>query len=142
MGAGEKLWDGFVSIDGHEVSDHCTKGQVTLGKEVFDMSHFGSGAKLRDAIGVEDHSFDFEFLENMAANKIGAIRLAMWQSGGAKTVLFRLDKTNPASAANPEFSIPCILDGGKVSFGGSWSQQQRVPLRLISSGVVTIGIGA
>jgi hypothetical protein len=140
--SGEMLWNGSVSIDGHDVSDHCTKAQVKLGKEVYDLSHFGSGAKLRAAIGLEDHAFSFEFLENMNANKIGAIRLAMWQAGTAKTVIVKLDAASPASAANPEFSIPCILGGGQVTFGGSHGAQQKVPLELVSSGAVTINVGA
>jgi hypothetical protein len=131
-----KLYNGFISINAKDLSTKCQSAQITIGKEVFDLSVMGNAAKVRSAIGLEDHSIQASFLFDVATDMSYLTLYGLWYAGTAQNVVFRLDSA-VASGSNPQFTIPCILDGGKLPIGGKHGDLLKLDVNLISAGALT-----
>lgn len=132
-----KFYNGTLVVDSNNLTAYVKSMKLTLGKEVFDLTVMGNAAKVRSAIGLEDHSLEVSFIEDTAANKVFQTLYAAWAGGTALTVAFKLD-SGAISAANPEFSCDYILDGGKLPIGGQHGQLLMTDVTLISCGAMTV----
>jgi hypothetical protein len=134
-----KFWNGFISVGGHDLTAYCQAAKVTIGKEVFDLTVFGNAAKVRAAIGLEDHTITATFLEDMADGKVYHALTAMYTAGTATDVIFRLESTT-ATATNPQFTVPCILSGGQLNIGGQHGALLKQEVTFVSAGAVSIAV--
>jgi hypothetical protein len=132
-----KLWNGSLTVNSQDLSDHVQSAKITIGKEVFDLSVFGTAARIRSAIGLEEASLALSFLEDVNTNKVYQTLKAMYDAGTGTAVTFKLD-SGAKAATNPSFEFNAILDGGKLPIGGQHGQLLKTDVTLISTGAITV----
>ncbi len=132
-----KLWNGSLTIGGNDLSAHVQSARVTIGKEVFDLSAFGTAARIRAAIGLEEASLQVSFIEDLNTNKVYQSLKAMYDTGTGTAVTFKLD-SGAKSETNPSFEFNAILSGGQLPVGGQHGQLLKTDVTLISTGAITV----
>jgi hypothetical protein len=134
-----KFWNGALTVNGQDLSDHVQSAKITIGKEVFDLTVMSNAAKVRSAIGLEEASLAVSFLEDMESNKVYACNKAMYDAGTGTAVTFKLD-SGAKSETNPSFEFNAILDGGKLPIGGQHGQLLKTDVTYISTGTITVDV--
>ena len=134
-----KFWNGSLTLNAQDLSDHVQSAKLTIGKEVFDLTVFGNAAKVRSAIGLEDASIQVSFVEDMATNEVYQTLKAIYDAGTGTALAFKLD-SGAKAATNPSFEFNVILDGGKLPIGGQHGQLLKTDVNLISTGAITVDI--
>ena len=132
-----KFWNGALTVNGQDLTDHVQSIKLTIGKEVFDLTVMGQAAKVRAAIGLEEASLAVSFLEDMAASKVYACNKAMYDAGTGTAVTFSLD-SGAKDATNPSFEFNAILSGGQLPIGGQHGQLLKTDVTYLSTGVITV----
>lgn len=132
-----KFYNGVLTVNSYDLSSLVQSAKLILGKEVFDLTVFGNAAKVRAAVGLEDHSLPVSFIEDVGSNKVFQTLLAMWQSGVGVPITFKLDSGTTAPG-NPLFSCSYVLSGGQLPIGGQHGQLLKTDVTFVSAGVITI----
>jgi hypothetical protein len=134
-----KFHAGQIICVAKDLSSKCQSAKLTLGKEVFDLTVFGNAAKVRAAIGLEDHSLALSFLEDLAATEVYATLYGMWVTGTGTVWHFKLD-AEVDSATSPRFTCSYILANGQLPIGGQHGQLLKTDVTLISTSVMTFDV--
>ena len=132
-----KFWNGVLTVNSQDLSDHVQSAKLTIGKEVFDLTVMGQAARVRSAIGLEEASLAISFLEDMAASKVYACNKAMYDAGTGTAVTFRLD-SGAKDATNPSFEFNAILQNGQLPIGGQHGQLLKTDVVYVSTGTITV----
>lgn len=96
------LTDGYVSINGTDLSDHAHSLDTPQEKERVDVSGFNSAATKEFLPGSKDESAIIGFLQDFAANKVHATLEPLFRLNS--TFAFEIRPTSTVvSATNPRF---------------------------------------
>lgn len=102
------LTDGFVSVNGVDLSDHAFSLDTPQTKEQVEVSGFSSTGAREFLPGQRDDTATVRFLSDFAASKVHATLQPLFQNG--TTFLLKIRPTSgSASATNPEFGGTAAL---------------------------------
>ena len=132
------LWrDGFIQINGTDLSDHAREIALDIGiAELPDNVHGDYVAKVR--AGLEDWTITVTFLQDFAASKVDATLISAGGSAGHPgfNVIVGGDKTTAVSATNPRYSGSAIMSSYRP-FGGPHGSNMEATATFRPAGRLT-----
>lgn len=99
--------DGFISINGVDLSDHAKQITLNYAAEMLDDTVMGDDTRSR-AGGLKDWSVTVEFLNDWAASEVDATLFTL--VGSTSTIIVRPDNSDGVSATNPNYTGTAILE--------------------------------
>jgi hypothetical protein len=132
-----KFWNGSITINSQDLSDHVQSAKLTIGKEVFDLSTFSNAARVRSAIGLEEATLELSMVEDINTNKVYQTLKAIYDAGTGTAVTFKLD-SGAKAVTNPSFEFNAILADGKLPIGGQHGALLKTDVSLVSTGAITV----
>lgn len=100
------LTDAFISVDGNDISDHCSSVTINYSSELQDDTAFGDGTRSRVG-GLFDWSMDLEIQNDYASSQVDSILFPL--VGTTFTVIAR-PTSSSVSATNPNYTGTGILE--------------------------------
>jgi hypothetical protein len=96
-----------VTVNGVDLSNHCSSVEVALKKASVDITNFG-GAGKEVAQGLEEDVFTLELQQDYSASEVDATLWPLYQNGTEFTVTVQ-PTVGARSLTNPQYSATCIL---------------------------------
>lgn len=103
--------DAVLTVDGVDLSDHCTSVEVqTTAEDIDATTMVAAGAALGTVRrqGKRDDMFSVTFLSDFAASEVDATLWPLMNTGSVFVVTAK-SSTDATSATNPLFSGSCII---------------------------------
>lgn len=101
------LKDAFISVDGVDLSDHCSS--VTVESTFDEQDATGFGATYKEILqGLGDGTITLSVLQDYDAGSVDATLWPLSQSGNTFAVIVRAD-SGAVSATNPQFDMTGVL---------------------------------
>jgi hypothetical protein len=101
------LKDAFISVDGTDLSDHCTSVTIETTFDEVDQTGFGSTYKEMNQ-GLGDATITLNVLQDFDAASVDSVLWPLSQSGDTFTVIVRADSA-AVGATNPQFNMTSRL---------------------------------
>lgn len=96
-----------ITVNGVDVSDHCSSVTVNLTKDEIETTNFSGGGRERVA-GLKDDSFEMNLQQDFAAAEIDATLYPLYD-GETEFVVTVKPTASAVSATNPLYTGTCIL---------------------------------
>lgn len=93
--------DVYISVDGHDISDHCFNVSCPSTREQVDMSGFGGAKEFQS--GQKEDSITFSIINDFATGEVFDILLDLYQNDVQFTIKVR-PTSSAVGANNPELS--------------------------------------
>ena len=124
--------DAFVSIDGNDVSDHCTSVTLNYSADEADDTNFADDTHLMIG-GLKNWSVDFEFSQDFATSNIDSILFPL--VGTTSTIIVR-PTASSVSTANPNYTGSALLSTYNP-FSGNVGDKATASAHFAAAGTLT-----
>lgn len=101
--AKQVLRNAFISVNGVNLSDHCSSVTLEDSAEEVDFTSFSSSAYREFGQGMKDASISAEFFQDFASGSVDATLYPLYDSGGTFSVIVRPDG-GAVSSTNPNYT--------------------------------------
>lgn len=101
------LLDCVVSVNGVDLTDHCSSVEVQLKKDSVDTTNFAGGGKEQQQ-GLKNDMFVMTLQQDYSASEVDSVLWPLYNTGNEFTVTV-LPAVGSVTATNPEYSATCIL---------------------------------
>ena len=129
--------DGYISVNGVDLSDHASDITLDLTKADIQTTTMGQKGVSRLA-GLEDDKITVTFFQDFAAAEIDATLQPLWSAGSLFPGTVMAVKTGGASSTNPTYSGTfIILDYQPVA--GKVGDALATTVTMSTSGTITRG---
>lgn len=102
------LRSAVVTVNGTDLSDHCSSVTLEDSAEEVDLTSFGASTYREFAPGMKDATITCEFFNDFAAASVDAVLAACYSSATAFPVVVKADSAT-TSATNPSFTMSSRL---------------------------------
>lgn len=128
-----KFWNGYLTVNAENWSDHVKSIQLQYGHETLDLTCMSNATKV-NAAGIKSWQLEVEVEDDLAN---GAMDSDVFNLVGAAAfaVAFRVD-SGAKSVSNPEYTGNAIL-GSAYTLGGAHGQPLRKRVTFVSAGDLT-----
>lgn len=96
-----------TTVNGVDLSDHCSSVELALKKDSVDTTNF-SGGGWEQQQGLEKDQFTFEFQQDFSAAEVDSVLYPLYESGNEFTVTLK-PAVGSNSVTNPQYTATCIL---------------------------------
>jgi hypothetical protein len=125
--------DGFVSINGVDLSDHVESVSLDYSAELQDSTTMGDTTRERLG-GLKDWSASITFKQDFAAAKVDATLFSL--VGVASTIILRADNSDGVSATNPNYTGSAILES-YPPLGGGVGEMAKTTAKFMAAGALS-----
>lgn len=125
--------DGFVSINGNDVSDHVKSATLNYSAELQDDTVMGDTTRSRIG-GLKDWSIDIEAQNDFASGELDSILFPL--VGTTFTVILRAVNTGGIGSTNPNFSGTGILES-YTPIAGAVGDLASTPITIQAAGTLS-----
>lgn len=125
------LTNAFISIDGNDISDHCTSVSFPYEAEPVDETAFGDDTRIMKG-GLKNWSLDLEVHDDFAVSNIDSILFPL--VGTQVAIIVRPD-AGAISTTNPEYTSTALVQSAPV-LSGTIGDLATVSLGLVSAGTL------
>ena len=102
----KEVWrDGYIQVNGVDLSDHCSALTVEGTTEDVDVTSFTTAGFREYATGFKDTTITATFFQDYAAASVDATLQPLWDTGGTFSVHVKPHSSLTTSATNPRYSI-------------------------------------
>ncbi len=137
--AKQVLRNAFISVNGVNLSDHCSSITIEDSAEEVDFTSFSSSAYREFGQGLKDATISATFFQDYAAASVDATLFPLYDSGGTFPVVVRPDAA-VASATNPSYTMTSRLyTYGGVAGGVGDANTRDVTFRNAGTAGITRG---
>lgn len=126
------LTDGFVSIDGNDVSSNVVSVTLTFEAESLEETAMGDTTRVMKG-GLKNWSFEIEMHSDFAASQLDSILFPI--IGTVVTVIFR-PASGAVSTSNPNYTGSALLTA-YPPFGNSVGELATTTLSGVSAGALS-----
>lgn len=102
------LRNATITVNGTDLSDHCSSVTIEDSAEEVDVSSFGASTYREFLPGMKDATITAEFYNDFAASSVDAVLSACYSSSTAFPVVVKADSA-AVSATNPSFTLSSRL---------------------------------
>lgn len=99
--------NGFITVNGVDLSNHCSQITVNDAKDTVDVTAMGATNKAY-AVGLGDATISADFFQDFAAGSVDATLWPLHSGGGTFTVEVR-PQNAARSTTNPAFIMTALL---------------------------------
>lgn len=107
------LRNAYISVNGVNLSDHCSSVTLEDSAEEVDFTAFTSSAYREFGQGMKDATVTAEFFQDYATGSVDATLYPLYDSGGTFSVVVKPDG-GATSATNPSYTLVARL----YTYGG------------------------
>lgn len=97
-----------ITVNGTDLSDHCSSVTIEDSAEEVDLTAFGASNYREFAPGMKDATISAEFYQDFAAASVDSVLSAAYASSTAFPVVVKADSA-ATSATNPSFTLSSRL---------------------------------
>lgn len=101
--AKQVLRNAYISVNGVNLSDHCSSVTLDDSAEEVDFTTFSSSAYREFGQGMKDASISADFFNDFATGSVDATLYPLYDSGGTFTVIVKPDG-GATSSTNPSYT--------------------------------------
>ena len=94
----------FISVNGVNLSDHCSSVALEDAAEEVDFTAFSTSAYREFGQGMKDATITATFFQDFAASSVDATMYPLYDSGGTFAVVVSPENL-PASSTNPKYTM-------------------------------------
>ena len=105
--AKDVLDNAFISVDGTNISDHCSSVTIETNADKVEVTGFGATHR-QYTQGLKDANISLEVFQDYAAASVDQILAPLHDSGGTFPVVVR-PTSAVKSATNPEYTMTGVL---------------------------------
>lgn len=135
-------YNGFLSVNAVDLSNHCTSLRVNYGQESREVTSFGDTARVFRT-GLATPSIEATFKDDLASGSVNATLrgLVSLTSTGFTVIAKRLN--SGTTTVNPSFTLTAVLDGDLLVMNDSVGEVPEISARFVPySGSLTISTSA
>lgn len=96
-----------VTVNGVDLTDHCSSVEVGLKKNGVDTTNFAGGGKEQQA-GLKEDTFTIELQQDYNPSEVDSVLWPLYNNENEFTVTVQ-PALGSVSPSNPEYSATCIL---------------------------------
>lgn len=102
------LTNATITVNGTNLSDHCSSVTIEDSRDEVEVSAFGSAAYREFIPGLKDVTITAEFYNDFASSSVDAVLSNEYTAGTAFPVVVKADSAT-TSATNPSFTLSSRL---------------------------------
>lgn len=137
----KEVWrDGYLQVNGVDLSDHCSAITVDTSAEEIDLTSFTTSGYREIGQGFKSASIGATLFQDFAAASVHATLQPLYDSGGTFTVYAKQHQT-ATSATNPRVTLGTARLFGYSPFGGGIGEANVVEVQFMNAGTAGITYG-
>jgi hypothetical protein len=98
----------FISVNGVDLSDHCSSVTLEDSADEVDFTSFSTSAYREYGQGMKDATISADFFQDFATGSVDATHYPLYDSGGTFSVIVR-PSSEAVSSTNPNYTMVARL---------------------------------